>query len=69
MKEVFSFLDRLAANNNREWFAANRAEYDAVRAAWLADVQKVLNELAKTDPSLRHVTAADCAYRIYRDTR
>lgn len=69
MKQVYNFLERLAANNNREWFAENRAEYDAVRAEWLDGVQRLINELAKTDPSLRHLTAKDCAYRIYRDTR
>ena len=24
MKELFSYLDALAANNNREWFAAHK---------------------------------------------
>lgn len=69
MKEVFSFLESLAANNNREWFAEHRAEYDAVRRLWLDDVQKLINALAVTDTSLRYVRAEDCAYRIYRDTR
>ena len=31
MKELFSYLDALAANNNREWFAAHREEYDRLR--------------------------------------
>lgn len=69
MKRVYDFLERLAANNNREWFAANRAEYESVRAFFLENVQKLINELAKNDPSLRSLSAADCMYRIYRDTR
>lgn len=69
MKRVYDFLERLAANNDREWFAANRAEYDSVRAFWLCKVQELINELAVNDPSLRSLSAADCAYRIYRDTR
>lgn len=69
MKRVYDFLERLAANNNREWFSEHRAEYDDVRAYWLGCVQKLINELAKNDPSLRSITAAECAYRIYRDTR
>lgn len=69
MKRVYDFLEKLAANNNREWFAEHRAEYDAVRAYWLEQVQILINELAKHDPALRSVSAADCVYRIYRDIR
>ena len=69
MEQLFDFLERLAANNNREWFAKHKPEYEELRRKWLADVQVLINELAANDPSLRHITAADCAYRIYRDTR
>lgn len=69
MDELYDFLRRLSENNNREWFAANRAEYDRLRAQWIVDVQKLINELAVYEPSLRHVEAKQCLYRIYRDTR
>lgn len=69
MKKVFEFLKQLAANNDRTWFAAHKAEYEAVRAYWLAQVQQIIDTLAQDEPSLRHVEARDCAYRIYRDTR
>ncbi len=69
MKEVFAFLDQLSQNNNREWFAAHRAEYDSARAYWLGEVQQLINAMALTDTSLRYIRAEDCAYRIYRDTR
>lgn len=69
MDELYDFLSRLSANNNREWFAANRPEYDALRARWIGDVQKLINELAVYEPSLRHIEAKQCLYRIYRDTR
>lgn len=69
MDELYDFLHRLSENNNREWFAANRAEYDRLRAQWIVDVQKLINELAVYEPSLRHVEAKQCLYRIYRDTR
>ena len=69
MKELFSYLDALAANNNREWFAAHREEYDRLRARWIEDVQKLIDFMAVYDPSLAHVQARDCLYRIYRDTR
>lgn len=69
MKEIFAFLDRLAANNNREWFAANKAEYDRLRDMWTEKLQELLDAMALYDGSLAHVSAKDCLYRIYRDTR
>lgn len=69
MKEVLDFLSDLGDNNNREWFAANRERYDNARRIFLDNVQKIINALAQHDPSLRYVSAGDCAYRIYRDTR
>lgn len=68
-KQLFDFLTRLAENNDRTWFAANRAEYDSLRADWLTKIQRIINTLAVNDPTLRGVQASDCAYRIYRDTR
>ena len=59
MKEIFSFLDRLAANNNREWFAANKAEYDRLRDLWTEKLQELLDAMALYDGSLAHVSAKD----------
>lgn len=69
MTDLFNFLERLALNNNREWFNAHKPEYEQLRAEWIADIQKILDALAMHDPSLAHVQAKDCLYRIYRDTR
>lgn len=69
MRELFDFLERLKENNNREWFAAHKEEYQRLRARWLADIQVLIDKLALADPLLRYVEARECAYRIYRDTR
>lgn len=69
MTELYNFIDRLAENNNREWFAANKPEYERVRAVWVAELQKLIDLLAAYDTSLAHLEAKDCLYRIYRDTR
>ncbi|MDE6196434.1 MAG: DUF2461 domain-containing protein [Muribaculaceae bacterium] len=69
MTELYEFLEQLAANNNREWFAAHRAEYDSLRARWIAELQVLIDEMSRFDPSLAHVEAKSCLYRIYRDTR
>lgn len=69
MKEPYIFLNELAANNNREWFNRNKPRYEQVRSEWLEGVQRLIDCLAYSEPSLAHVSARDCAYRIYRDTR
>lgn len=69
MNPIFTFLDSLKENNNREWFNAHKPEFDRLRQGWIADVQRVINALGKVEPSLAHVQARDCVYRIYRDTR
>lgn len=68
-KELFAFLDELKANNNREWFAANKERYERIRAQWIEQLQKLINKMAEKEPALRYVEAKDCLYRIYRDTR
>lgn len=70
MFSPFEFLEGLAANNNREWFQAHKAEYDAIRASWIDDLQRMINRMAMTfAPELAHVEAKNCLYRIYRDIR
>lgn len=69
MKDLYAFLEELAENNDRSWFAANKARYDTIRAWWIEQVQKLINEMALFDHSLAAVEAKDCLYRIYRDTR
>ena len=69
MRDVLDFLKRLAANNDRPWFAAHKDEYEQLRAYWFTEIQRVIDALAVDEPALRHIEARDCAYRIYRDTR
>jgi uncharacterized protein (TIGR02453 family) len=69
---VFSFNEVLLANNNREWFHANKAEYEAsVREPARAFIRAVGERLEAADAFL---TADDrkvggSMMRVYRDTR
>ena len=38
MHDTYEFLKLLAVNNNREWFNANKAEYQELRKAWENDI-------------------------------
>lgn len=69
MKDVFDYLRRLSANNNRPWFTENRAEFDALRERWYGYLERIIAAFAKEEPSVRYLQPKDAAYRIYRDTR
>lgn len=57
-------------NNNREWFLAHRAEYEAVRNRWIEDLQRLIDTMAATyEPSFARLNARDCLYRINRNLR
>jgi uncharacterized protein (TIGR02453 family) len=67
-RETFRFLRDLADNNDREWFAANRARYEArVRDPALRFIQDFAAELGELSG---HFQAGPRAlFRIHRDTR
>ena len=68
-KRILTYLRTLMANNNREWYWENKAEYDAVRADFEAGVQQALGRIAGFDSSIAHLRVKDCTYRFNRDTR
>jgi uncharacterized protein (TIGR02453 family) len=70
--ELLSFLTDLRANNNREWFAANKDRYeeDLVEPA-LAFINAFAPRLEKISPHFRADArpSGGSLFRIYRDTR
>lgn len=69
MKEILDFLTELAANNNREWFNANKPRYLAVKEKVEQLTERLIAAISAFDPEVSLLTPADCLYRIYRDTR
>lgn len=69
MRRVIDFLQRLAANNDREWFEAHRAEWQQVRGIYTAFAAELIEGIASFDSSVRGLRPQDCTYRIARDTR
>ena len=65
---LFAFLKELAAHNEREWFNANKARYEAeIKEPALAFIEDVGYRLPEVAP---HLTADKRSlFRIYRDTR
>lgn len=66
---IFQFLNDITANNDRDWFRANKAYYDEARADFEQGVADAINRIASFDPSVAHITVKDSTYRFYRDTR
>ena len=69
MKEILHFLRDLDAHNNREWFAANKGRYEAVRQRWNAFCEELIRAIGSYDEDIARLSVKDCTYRIYRDTR
>lgn len=70
--EAFAFLRDLGANNERDWFQANRDRYDAAIESALAFVEDVGEQLAESNPGLRYSTKTNGSgslMRINRDVR
>ena len=67
--DTLPFFRELAQNNNRPWFMDNKPRWEAIRKQFEAFTQALIDEMVKVDKSLEGLTAKQCVYRIYRDTR
>jgi uncharacterized protein (TIGR02453 family) len=70
--DLLTFLDELAANNNRAWFNANKERYEAVVREpcldFIAAMAEPLGEFAPRFPPWPKKTGGSLM-RVYRDTR
>lgn len=64
MKKAFEFLKKLEKNNNREWFAQHKQEYDVIVKENKVFFDQIYTELQEHD-NLKGIHI----YRIYRDVR
>ena len=68
LKQALNFLGELKLNNQKTWFEAHRADYQAARGSFELLVNDLIDQLRPSDP-LEGLTAKDCIFRIYRDIR
>ena len=66
--QTLDFLRDLVQNNNREWFQANRARYDAAKSEFEGFVGRLLQGIEAFQP-LPNTSVKDCIFRINRDIR
>jgi uncharacterized protein (TIGR02453 family) len=68
--QTFDFLTNLANNNNRDWFIANKADYETAHKNVVAFADELLAQLQKIDTTIPSTPAGKkCVMRIYRDVR
>ena len=67
-KDAPRFFHELAAEMSRDWFAAHKAEYEAL---WVRPMEALLGEVAaRLKPAYRGIPLAEPKlFRIYRDVR
>ena len=63
-REIFSFLNRLSKNNNREWFTENKKEFKEIEN----EVKQFYNQLSEYMNKHDKIDKVK-VFRIYRDVR
>ncbi|MCI0921571.1 DUF2461 domain-containing protein [Sphingobacterium rhinopitheci] len=67
---TFEFLSALKENNNREWFQANKADYDHAYSDVKNFVEELIAKLSVFDKHINtDIKSSKCMFRIYRDVR
>ncbi len=67
-KETFTFLKKLASNNNRDWFAENKKEYEGQHTLMIEFADAFLQKMNEHD-QIETATGKKSLMRIYRDVR
>ena len=63
------FLEKLKANNKREWFQANKSLYDDARGEFEQFIAVLIPVVRGIDPDVDVVGPKECLFRIFRDVR
>ncbi len=67
-KQVFTFLQKIKKNNNREWFTENKSEYEKAHQSMIVFADDLLTEMEKFD-DIETVSGKKSLMRIYKDIR
>ncbi len=68
-KHLLDFLARLSKNNTKEWFDANKKEYDSLRKEWIGFVGECITTIGSFDKRFASLDPKKCIFRINRDIR
>lgn len=68
-KDTLDFLEDLKANNNRDWFLANKNRYEQYKKSYHGLIGEFLNEMKPKDAALQMLEIKNCTFRVNRDIR
>lgn len=68
-KETLLFLEDLKANNNRDWFLANKKRYESYKEDYHQLIRDLLEIMKPQDASLAMLEVKNCTFRVNRDIR
>ncbi len=66
---TLQFLSELSENNTRDWFQANKKDFEAAKKNIESVVSEVIAGLVEYEPEFSNLEAKKAIFRIYRDTR
>ena len=68
-KNDLQFLEDLKANNNRDWFLANKKQYEEFKKDYHQLIAEFLEVMKPQDANLEMLQIKNCTFRINRDIR
>lgn len=68
-KTILDFLSRLEENNNREWYAAHKAERNIAENEFENLIQEIILGIGKFDDSVLFNNPKALTFKLVRDTR
>ena len=66
---ILDYLTELSANNNREWYHAHKAEYQAANAQFEELIQALILRIGEFDSSILGYAPKELTFKLVRDTR
>ncbi len=66
---IYQYLLDLRENNNRDWFHANKEQYNRAKADFELFIELTIEQIKQIDPSVAGNEAKSCVFRIFRDVR
>ena len=66
---ILNYLNELSANNNREWYHAHKAEYQAANAQFEELIQGLMFRIGEFDSGVLGRGPGELTFKLARDTR
>lgn len=66
---ILDYLAQLSANNNREWYHAHKAQYQAANAQFEELIQNLILQIGEFDGSVLSHAPRELTFKLVRDTR